>query len=252
MNSILTLSPPTSRAMAARSSVLATRLTVARAEEAPARSSTLVTTAGSVDGKRSMKTSLESVGAVRADGEEELEQELVGGAPFPETGVAVLGADLAELARPIGEDEGAALVGEGGVLRAVREVVARAREPPPPELVFEIAIAAEGIGGLHEVLPPAPGELGAREEMRVDGPPERPVAERAVEAEEAGRGIGGHPIVAVGHGAAQVHVGGLRDVLIRAEMADVGQIAARGRFEDRRVAPVGPRRGLPEDPGVRE
>src|SRR2546427_608934 len=52
----------------------------------------------------------ERVRTVRTDGELELEQQLVGGHPLGVARPPVLPADLAELARPVGQDERAAAV----------------------------------------------------------------------------------------------------------------------------------------------
>src|SRR5688500_5527784 len=69
-----------------------------------------------------MKSSLrmsgsERVGAVGADGEQELEEQLVGLDALAVAGVAVLAADLAELARPPGQQQRGALVHERGIVR---------------------------------------------------------------------------------------------------------------------------------------
>src|SRR5262249_13264899 len=103
MDSTLILSPPTSPAMEARSSVVVITLRAARAGTvAPSRTTPAraVTTVGIFIERGSFGS--ERVGAVGADGELELEQELVGLDPFGVGRVPVLAADLAELARPVG------------------------------------------------------------------------------------------------------------------------------------------------------
>src|SRR4029077_13028867 len=74
------------------------------------------------------------MGAVRADRELDLEKPFVGldaGGVLP---VAVLGPQHRELARHERERGGDALVAQRRVDGAVRELVARAREPAAPEL----------------------------------------------------------------------------------------------------------------------
>ena len=58
---------------------------------------------------------------------------------------AVLGADLAELARPEGQDERAAGVAQPRRLGALGVVVAHAGDPAAGELVLEVAVAAHGV-----------------------------------------------------------------------------------------------------------
>src|SRR5512146_1992927 len=87
----------------------------------------------------------EGMGAVGADRVDELEQQLVGGLVLPEARVAVLGSDLAELARPVREDERAAPVAQARVLGPLGVVVAQAGEPAPPELVLQVTVAADGV-----------------------------------------------------------------------------------------------------------
>src|SRR5262245_7244415 len=188
MKSTLTLSPPTSRAMEARSSVEATTLTVAAAGLAAAqRSSARAAVAN--NGVVLMRTSSEGMGAVGADGKEELEEQIVGVVALAEARVPVLGADLAELARPEGQDEGCALVDEERVRRALGVIVAEPAEPASRELVLAEGVHAEGVETADLLLALAPDELAAREEPAVDGAPQRPVAEGGVDTEEPRRGV---------------------------------------------------------------
>src|SRR5262245_66518481 len=103
------------------------------------------------------------MGAMGADREKELEQELVGGRQVALVRATVLAADLAELAGPPGEQQGGALVLEARILRALGPVVARAGEPAARELVLRRAEPAEGVCGrrLGLALASAPDELGA-------------------------------------------------------------------------------------------
>src|SRR4051812_41886952 len=125
--STLTLSPPTSRVSAARSSVVVTTFTAARASTAidprtPARINDgikrftvhLTWTRNQAGGwgleagadlawSREPGAGSEHMRAMRADRKQELEQELVGRHAFGVVGAAVLAAHLAEFARPEGE-----------------------------------------------------------------------------------------------------------------------------------------------------
>src|SRR5690348_14584590 len=108
--------------MAARSCVVATTLSSARAGRAIARSS--VRAKMETRMRLDMMDGLENMRAVRADGKEELEQQLVALYAFRVRGAAVLRADLAELAGPEGEQQRAALVPQRRVDGAIGEVVA--------------------------------------------------------------------------------------------------------------------------------
>src|SRR6185436_6270289 len=100
----------------------------------------------------------EGVGAVGADREQELEKDLVGLDPLSVGGMTVLGADLAELARPIRHQERTRLVDESGVVGSIRTIPARTREPTTGELVVEGDVGPEGRRRACFLLPPAPHE----------------------------------------------------------------------------------------------
>src|SRR5512141_3511535 len=85
----------------------------------------------------------ERVRAVRAYGEQELEQQLVGGDPFRVAGVPKLPAHLAELARPEREHAGHPLVAQRTVDPAIGGVEPDTREPPPRELIIRARVVAE-------------------------------------------------------------------------------------------------------------
>src|SRR4029453_3493217 len=109
------------------------------------------------------------MGAVGADREQELEQELVARlVDVAERRTPVLGTHHAELAGAIAEDERPARVADGSVVRALGVVVAHAGGPAPAELVLEVAVAADGSLRPDHFLPLAPRELAARQEVRVD------------------------------------------------------------------------------------
>src|SRR5262249_59960103 len=104
------------------------------------------------------------MGAVRAHHEEKLKQKLVGvvvarGGRIKQMSVAVLAANLAELAGPVGENTGKAGVGESGVIGAATAVEAAADRPATVQSVFGMSVHAEGVLGPERVKR---AELGAR------------------------------------------------------------------------------------------
>src|SRR6266481_1574300 len=127
------------------------------------------------------------MGAVGADGELELEEELVGLDALSVIRMPVLAAHLAELAGPVGEDERGALVGERGIVGALRTVEAQRREPALRELVLQGGVSPEGMG-LGRVLQvaAAPDQLGAPEEPVIDRAPQGAPAQREVGAYQRG------------------------------------------------------------------
>ncbi len=88
--------------------------------------------------------------------------------------------------------------------------------------------------------------------MSVDGPTEGLVAESGVYAEEPGGGVGTHAVVPAGHGSPEVDVGGLGQILIEAEVTQVGQVATLGCPEDIRLTSIDLTGGLEEHPRVRD
>ena len=182
-----------------------------------------------------------------------LEEQLVGRAPVLEPRVPILGPDLAELARPVGEDERASLVGDSRFVGVVGVVESSAGEPAARELILEVAVGAESIHRGPETLAAAPHELGPPEEMGVDGAPQGPVAERRVGPKEAGRRGVGRAIVPVSDGTAEVDVDGLREVLVSAEVPHVGRgRPAAGAAKISRLAAEDLAGRLQEEPGVRD
>src|ERR1700752_1907736 len=85
------------------------------------------------------------MGAVSADGEQELEQELVGGLAEREVGAPVLPADQAELGGLVSEEKGSAGVVQRVHGRQRRAIVAEAGEPAPRELVVAGDLHPEGL-----------------------------------------------------------------------------------------------------------
>src|SRR6188474_2554086 len=90
---------------------------------------------------------LERVGAVCADREQELEQELVGDNAFRVRGAPVLTAHLAELAGPVGHDERRSVIVESRIGGALGPVPSDVGEPSPRELVLPARVVAERLGG---------------------------------------------------------------------------------------------------------
>src|SRR5512132_833078 len=244
MESTVILSPPTSEAMEARSDVVAMTLRAAEAGDAARMPPRIA----AIERLRMLIefTPSEGMGAVGADREEKLEEGLVGGDARGVRGAAELAARLAELARPVREDEGSALVDERGIGGALGAVDAHAPEPPARELVVERRVASEGAGrrrrrvragavaesirrGAGPEVSMAPHELGPRRQPPVDRAPQRAVAQGQVDADEprveAGHGVdAGAPR----EGPAEVEVGGLGEIAIAAEASDEGEVAARG------------------------
>src|SRR6266404_2509268 len=65
--------------------------------------------------------------------------------------ITILATDLAELARPIGENTGKTSVRQAGVGGAAAAIEAAAESPPAVDAVLSIGIEAEGVLGLEDV-----------------------------------------------------------------------------------------------------
>src|SRR4029077_10294211 len=85
----------------------------------------------------------ERVCAMRANREEELKQGLVGSHPFRVVGVPVLATNLAELARPVGQDQRRPLDNEARAVRAIRVVVSDAAKPASSKLIVTADVHPE-------------------------------------------------------------------------------------------------------------
>src|SRR5258708_3551818 len=127
-------SPPTSRAIDARSSVVVMTFSLPCAA-AGVLASIARPASAAVNRAVFIWSLLERMRTVRTDGELELKQQLVGRGTQRVVGAAVLRAHLAELARPVGEDRRSARVDRRRVIRPGAAVVAGAGEPPPRELI---------------------------------------------------------------------------------------------------------------------
>src|SRR5919204_4250902 len=106
--------------------------------------------------------------AMRADGELELEQEFVRSRPQRVVGAPVLPADLAELARPVCEEQRAAPIEQRRVGRAVAAVVPRAHEPAPRELIVGRGVRARAALQAVLLIAAAPYPFGPADERVVD------------------------------------------------------------------------------------
>src|SRR5216684_5996492 len=92
--------------------------------------------------------------------------------------VAVLAADLAELAGPVRQDSGKTAICELGIGGASRAIEASAEGPAAIRAVFGGGIEAEGVLRLEsfrgrQLVARAPEELVAEEERMIDGAAKR-------------------------------------------------------------------------------
>src|ERR1700737_3946387 len=185
-----------------------------------------------------MNTTLEGVRAVRPDRELELEKQLVGDGPARVIRAPVLTGHRAELARPVGQDHRLAFVEQQRVVCMIRSIVARTSKPAAPELVIARDVIPESPLQTVWLLTMAPNQFGPADEGAIDGPPQRLVSDRGIDAVESG---GEAPevniihdprrVVRMGVGRAEVQVGAFGDVLIETEMPQIRQIAALARLE---------------------
>src|SRR4051812_12695578 len=119
--------------------------------------------------------------AVRANGKVELKQELVGCDAPAVIRTAVLGPNLAELARPVREKYRFPPIALRRVQLMVRLIVPNACIPPSRELVFTQPVITKRRLVRPDVhVFPAPDELGPRLEPLVDRTAQRTIAERRV------------------------------------------------------------------------
>src|SRR5882724_5828517 len=191
---------------------------------------------------------LEWMGAMRTHHEEKLKQEFVGVVVtrvrgIQQMAVAILSTDLAELARPVGEDTRKAGVGEARVVGVAAAIEASADSPAAIEPVFGVSVHAESVlrlenvGG-RELVACAPEEFGAEEERVVDGAAERLPAQRGIGGIEISQEcgwIGGEfagIVVAVSVGDSKIEVRGFAEIAVGAQMADDAEILAAFRGED--------------------
>src|SRR5260370_1025452 len=148
--------------------------------------------------------------------------------------ITILATDLAELARPVGQDTGKTGVRQAGIGGAAAAIEAAANGPAAIEAVFGIGIEAESMLGLEEntggngkLVAGAPEKLGGGKEGMVDGGPEGLPGEGGMGGIEVGEKILGikrcsdsSGVVAAGIGTAEIDIGGFAEVAVEAKMAD--------------------------------
>src|SRR5262245_3272343 len=192
-------SPPTSCAMAARSSVVATTFSFpcARASVASPTSarinpmnavrfmmSSIACVALTYSTRRTCPTCLKRMRTVRTNREHELNRQLVAGVAKRVIDAPILTSNQTELRRSVRQDERSARVVLRRVVRKTRAVVARAGRPSPRELIVARHIHAECLLQSVRLVALAPDELAAAEEGRIDGALQRLPPIRRIHAEE--------------------------------------------------------------------
>src|SRR4051812_44795580 len=124
---------------------------------------------------------------VCANGELELEEELVGGDVAGVVRPPVLPADLTELARPVGHDKGTAAVEERCILCTIGAVVAGADEPAARHLIVAGGVVAHRPLEADRLIALTPDHLGASDERVINRSLQWTPPEGAVEPEQPGR-----------------------------------------------------------------
>src|SRR5262249_7495521 len=199
------------------------------------------------------KNSLERMRAVRSDGELELKQQLVRGRSFRVLCAAQLAANLAELARPVGQHQrlaGIMLAGGAGTLGPVKT---RAGVPAACKLIVRREVVAEGALRLINLLPPAPDPFRAPDERVINRAAQRLPAHRGVKPgklldvtatkgsaeiqtrcsrkDAAAEKLIVHIIVAASVRAAELQIGGIIEVAVATQPNDAADVAAPRRLE---------------------
>src|SRR5262249_34256839 len=200
---------------------------------------------------------LERMRAVRAHYEQELEEQFIRIAALRTAALAVmaeavLGANLTELARPVGQDSRKAVIDQPRVSGAATAVKAATHGPTAVQTIVDGGIQAEGAlclktidGG--ELITRAPDQLAPEENGVVDGAAQGFPAERGVRAIERGQEAGAEFIMAARVRCAEIEVRRFVQIFVSAQVADnadalaavggedVGRIAAeylRGALEE--------------------
>src|SRR5262245_25855860 len=171
--------------------------------------------------------------AVCADDELELKQQLVrrhvpGIVRPPE-----LPSDLTELARPVRQNHRLRRVAARRLLRATGSIEAKARKPPPTELVVTRNVESRRVLQPARLIPAAPHDLRSAHERVVDRTLQRTPTQGGIDPEQV-RGVPPQVeivddtcgVMAVREGGSKVDVRRLGDIAIRAEMPDVAEIAS--------------------------
>src|SRR5262249_13411686 len=175
--------------------------------------------------------------AVRAHYEQELEEKFIRiTTALAVTAEAVLGANLAELARPVGQDSRKAGIGQPRISGVATAVKAAAHSPAPVHTIVDGGIQAEGvlclkiIGG-GELIARAPDKLAPEENGVVDGAAQGFPAERGVRAIERGQELGADLIMAARVRCAEIEVHRFVQILVSAQVADNADALAAGGGE---------------------
>src|SRR5947207_7552509 len=111
---------------------------------------------------------LERMRPVRADRELELEQQFVCRWSIAVRRPPILAAHLAELARPVGQQDRLSGIEDRRVLGPVRAIEADPGEPPASELVITGDVEAAGRLPATGLIAPAPDDLAAADERPVN------------------------------------------------------------------------------------
>src|SRR6266545_1514350 len=223
-------SPPTAWAIEARSwSDVTTRILASAAELKLASDAKAKTTAR----MRFMAyLYLERMGAVGADRELELQEELVGGlVGQAEVAAPQLTPQLRELARPEGQDAGDAGVSLRVVIGVLGGLETGAREPAPGELVVAGGVPADRRLVAGRLLALAAVDLSAQEQRMIKAGLERLRAVGQVEAFQARVRVLRRAVGAEAIGEAEIQVGGVGQVHEDPVVPVVGEIAALRRLE---------------------
>src|SRR5262245_49728810 len=108
--------------------------------------------------------------SMRTDRKLKLEQEFICHVVSRIPGAPQLPPYLAELARPIRQDEGCALVAQRRVRRTIGTVAPCSDEPAPPELVVAGHVETRRVLKSGRLIAAAPDDLGPPDERAVDRP----------------------------------------------------------------------------------
>src|SRR5215475_2901119 len=199
---------------------------------------------------------LERMRAVRAHHEQELEEQFIRIAALAVTAEAVLGANLAELARPVGQDSRKAGIGQPRISGVATSVKAATHSPATVQTIVDGGIQAEGalclkiIGG-GELITRAPDQLASEENGVVDGAAQGFPAERGVRAIERGQEVGADLIMTASVRCAEIEVRRFVQILVSAKVADNADVLAAVCGEDIGRIAAEDLRGALEEPVVR-
>src|SRR5205823_1398187 len=174
---------------------------------------------------------------VRAHHEYKLEKELIGIGvasigSVPQMSVAILATDLAELARPVGQDTGKTTIRQARVRGAAAAIEASADRPAAVRAVLRRRVHAESVLRLENVhrgklVPGAPEKFGTEQERMIDSAAKRLPAKRCVRAIEIGNEVvriercsDAGIVVATGIRTAKINVGRFAKVTVKTKMPD--------------------------------